>query len=402
MIKRLKPPKQIITCIIVFVLIALAFFVFTKENEQRIMEQNMEYIQDSTIQIAGQIDDVFSDGYDNIRVLSAFLSHSLEQPEVDINLVRELTKESGFDFIEYADKDGRDHNITGGISDARDRKYYLDGMKGNSGLEVIFLSNAMKFTNQGGTICIQIIEKSEIKRDETIYEFRVKDNGIGMSKEFQKHIFEPFERERSSTVSGVQGTGLGMAICKNIVEMMGGTISVISKKDVGTEFIVQLPMKKVFAEQAETAIMDDEEESIPTIRTSMKGQTILLVEDNELNREIAGEILSEAGFIVEQAEDGSIAIDKLLEKGPGYYKLVLMDIQMPIMDGYAATQTIRRFDNKELANIPIIAMTANAFEEDKRKAFEMGMNAHIAKPIDMKQLMDAMGSVLLRAENIVK
>lgn len=402
MIKRLKPPKQIITCIIVFVLIALAFFVFTKENEQRIMEQNMEYIQDSTIQIAGQIDDVFSDGYDNIRVLSAFLSHSLEQPEVDINLVRELTKESGFDFIEYADKDGRDHNITGGISDARDRKYYLDGMKGNSGLEVIFLSNAMKFTNQGGTICIQIIEKSEIKRDETIYEFRVKDNGIGMSKEFQKHIFEPFERERSSTVSGVQGTGLGMAICKNIVEMMGGTISVISKKDVGTEFIVQLPMKKVFAEQAETAIMDDEEESIPTIRTSMKGQTILLVEDNELNREIAGEILSEAGFIVEQAEDGSIAIDKLLEKGPGYYKLVLMDIQMPIMDGYVATQTIRRFDNKELANIPIIAMTANAFEEDKRKAFEMGMNAYVAKPIDLKQLMDAMESVLLRTENIVR
>ncbi len=254
------------------------------------------------------------------------------------------------------------------------------------------LGNAMKFTAPGGRIAVRIIEKPEKDKDEAIYEFYVKDTGIGMSEEFQKHIFEPFERERSSTVSGVQGTGLGMAITKNIVEMMGGTISVISKKDVGTEFIVELPVKKASGKQAETVLRG--EKDTPATRMSMEGQKILLVEDNDLNREIAGEILSEAGLIVEEAEDGSIAIDRLLEKGPGYYSLVLMDIQMPVMDGYTATQVIRSFENKELANIPIIAMTANAFEEDKRKAMEVGMNAHVAKPINVQQLLDAMESIL--------
>ncbi len=177
-----------------------------------------------------------------------------------------------------------------------------------------------------------------------------------MSKEFQKHLFEPFERERNSTVSGIQGTGLGMAITKNIVEMMGGTISVVSEKNVGTEFTVWLPVKKVSAGQAETAY-GGKEGKTPAARMSIKGKRILLVEDNDLNREIAGEILSEEGLLVEEAEDGNIAVDRLFEKGPGYYDLVLMDIQMPIMDGYTATQAIRSFENKELANIPIIAMT---------------------------------------------
>jgi len=255
------------------------------------------------------------------------------------------------------------------------------------------LSNAMKFTAPGGSVDVRISKMLETDNDEAMYEFRVKDTGIGMSEEFQKHIFEPFERERTSTVSGIQGTGLGMAITKNLVEMMGGTISVVSKKDVGTEFTVQIPFKKVSAKQAE-ALDNKEKENTPAGRMSMKGKRLLLVEDNDLNREIAGEILSEAGLIVEEAEDGSIAINRLLEKGPGYYRLVLMDVQMPIMDGYTATQEIRSFENKELANIPIIAMTANAFEEDKRKAMEAGMNAHVAKPIDVKQLMDAMESVL--------
>ncbi len=259
------------------------------------------------------------------------------------------------------------------------------------------LGNAMKFTNPGGRVSVRIIERPEKNRKEAIYEFRVKDNGIGMSEEFQKHIFEPFERERSSTVSGIQGTGLGMAITKNIAEMMGGTVSVISKKDVGTEFIVKLPLKKSAAKQAE-AVIREEEKSVPATGMSINGQRILLVEDNVLNREIAGEILREAGLIVEEAEDGSIAVDMLLERGPGYYSLVLMDIQMPIMDGYATTQAIRSFENKELANIPIIAMTANAFEEDKRRALEAGMNAHVAKPIDVRQLLEAMESILIHTE----
>ncbi len=255
------------------------------------------------------------------------------------------------------------------------------------------LGNAMKFTEPGGKISVRVAEKTGKDEEQAIYEFCVKDTGIGMSEEFQKRLFEPFERERSSTVSGIQGTGLGMAITKNIVEMMGGAISVISKKDVGTEFTVRLPVKKVSAAQAE-AMPGGEGDNTPAIRTSIKGKRILLAEDNDLNREIAGEILGEAGLLVEEAEDGSIALDKLLEKGPGYYSLVLMDVQMPIMDGYAATQAIRGLENKDLANIPIIAMTANAFEEDKRKALEIGMNAHIAKPIDVQQLFDVLERIL--------
>ncbi len=254
------------------------------------------------------------------------------------------------------------------------------------------LSNAMKFTNSGGSVLFQLTEIPEKNKEQSIYEFRIKDTGIGMSEEFQKHIFEPFERERTSTVSGVQGTGLGMAITQNLVKMMSGTITVTSKKDVGTEFIVQLPLKKVLAKQTET--ITKEKEDSAAFRMSMAGQRILLVEDNELNREIAEEILSEAGLLVEEAEDGSIAIDKLMENGAGYYRLVLMDIQMPEIDGYAATKIIRSFVDEELANIPIIAMTANAFDEDKRKAFEAGMNAHIAKPIDVKKLWVVMESVL--------
>ncbi len=258
------------------------------------------------------------------------------------------------------------------------------------------IGNAVKFTNPGGRVGVRIIEKAEKGREEAIYEFRVKDNGIGMSEEFQKHLFEPFERERSTTVSGIQGTGLGMAITKNLVEMMGGTISVISEKDVGTEFIVQIPMKKVSVRQSEAAAGAKETGSVPA-EMSVEGLRILLVEDNDLNREIAGEILGEAGLIVEEAEDGSIAVDKLLAKGPGYYKLVLMDIQMPVMDGYTATHTIRSFENRELANIPIIAITANAFEEDKRKALEVGMNAHVVKPINAKQLLEVMEDILCKA-----
>ncbi len=278
------------------------------------------------------------------------------------------------------------------MEDASDGHIICDKLRLNQIL-LNLLSNAMKFTAPGGSVNVRISKMLEADNGEAMYEFRVKDTGIGMSEEFQKHIFEPFERERTSTVSGVQGTGLGMAITKNLVEMMGGTISVVSKKDVGTEFTVQLPMKKVSAKQA-AALDNRKKENTPADGMSMKGKRLLLVEDNDLNREIAREILSEAGLIVEEAEDGSIAIDRLLEKGPGYYSFVLMDVQMPIMDGYTATQEIRSFENKELANIPIIAMTANAFEEDKREAMEAGMNAHVAKPIDVKQLMDAMESVL--------
>ncbi len=838
--------RRIVVCVAVILLTAAAFFIFKKENEKRIAAQNMEYIQDCSVQVAGRIDDVLSDGYDNIRILSTFLGRSLESPFVDVKLLQELTEDSVFDFVEFADKDGMDHNITGGISDARDRQYYLDGIKGNSGLEVIFdsrathetllmfyapviyenepigvmigvyqadnrlaklltvnyfgeqanlylctpegrvvasdqpldttarmhitdlagddaslarrisqtlltgerlsfpynagktsgcmvrlpqngwflvqifpeavnaamvrnsnaagvrfeitlltiffavlvmlilfyrkerqditeiakergkyknavladavlafeanltkneisewsgkdargkpisleqalgfhlpcrydtyverwvrryvkedsrelfiantqaayliqvfaegrseitfdydaksfegrdmfarrsiyltrdektgdviaysnvkditamvenemkqkaliedallraenaskaktvflsnmshdirtpmnaiigfttlatthidqkekvqdylnkisassrhllslindvldmsriesgklrleetgcrlseimrglesmllsdlkaknlefvmdtadlhdelvvcdrlrlnqillnlLGNAVKFTEPGGSIYFRILEKPAKNQDLAYYEFHVKDTGIGISEEFQKHIFEPFERERNSTVSGIQGTGLGMAITKNIVDIMGGTISVTSQKNVGTEFVVQLPLKKAVLKQAEPPA---------PVRKPIAGKRILLVEDNDLNREIAQELLSEEGLIVEEAADGSIAVEKLLEKGPGYYQLVLMDIQMPVMDGYRATQKIRAFDDRKLASIPIIAMTANAFDEDKKKALDTGMDAHIAKPIDVDKLLEVLYQML--------
>lgn len=385
------------------------------------------------------------------------------------------------------------------------------------------IGNSIKFTNPGGSISIRIIEKQGEDSKEAVYEFHIKDTGIGMSEEFQKHIFEPFERERSSTVSGMQGTGLGMSITKNIVDMMGGTVTVQSRKNKGTEFIVQLPMRKASLESRDFTIkelegvhalvVDDdfnscdsisamlaqigmradwtmygreaimrthqaiqredpygvyiidwmmpdvngaevtrqvrrevgdkcliiilsayeweeikeeakaagatvflskplfisglyrclnqivdpqEEDKKPKIKKEIEGQRVLLVEDNDLNREIAREILSETGLIVEEAVDGSIAVERLLEKGAGYYDLVLMDIQMPIMDGYQAAQKIRSFEDRELAAVPIIAMTANAFVEDKKKALEVGMNAHVSKPINVKELLDTIERILLQ------
>lgn len=384
------------------------------------------------------------------------------------------------------------------------------------------LGNAVKFTEPGGSVSVRISQKPAEVKEYARYEFRVRDTGIGMSEEFLTHLFEPFERERTSTASGIQGTGLGMSITKNIVEMMGGTIAVKSRKGEGSEFIIELPMKKLADREVEVKIetlegfralvVDDDfdtcdsvsnmliqigmraewtmsgreailrtrqalsrndeyrvyvldwlvpdmngieiarqirkevgedapiiiltaydwgdieeeareagvtafcskplflsdlrrclinvlyprkEEKEETLkREGITGQRLLLVEDIDLNREIASEILSEAGFIIEEAENGRIAVDRLLEKGAGYYSLVLMDVQMPVMDGYTATRTIRALEDKALAQIPIIAMTADAFEEDKKKALEAGMNAHIAKPIDVQKLLDILEKML--------
>ncbi len=351
---------------------------------------NKERVQGYLEKIAASGDHLLSlinDVLDMSRIESGRMQ--LEEAECNLfDVMRELENMLAMEI--------QSHNLKFDIDmeDVSDGQIICDRLHLNQIL-LNLLGNAVKFTKPGGRINVRILENTGKNEDEAIYEFCVKDTGIGMSEEFKERLFEPFERERSSTASGIQGTGLGMAITKNIVEMMGGTISVISKKNVGTEFTVRLPMKKVSAGQSET-VQKEEKDNTPAVRTYIKGKRILLVEDNVLNREIAREILSEAGLIVEEAEDGSVALDMLLKKGPGYYSLVLMDIQMPVMDGYTATQAIRNFENKELANIPIIAMTANAFEEDKRKALEMGMNAHIAKPIDVNRLLDELERVLSR------
>lgn len=406
--------------------------------------------------------------------------------------------------------------------DVLNEEIYCDRLRLNQIL-LNLLSNAVKFTSAGGTITMRIIEKAGAPKGYGSFEFHIRDTGIGMSEEFLLHIFEPFERERNSTISGIQGTGLGMAITKNIVDMMKGSIEVKSELGTGTEFIVSL----TFRLQTETKeaqiipewngrralVVDDDfntcdsvsgmlqqigmraewtlsgkeavlrtkqavkrndaygiymidwlmpdmngievtrrirmeaGEDVPVIvltaydwsdiedeakeagvtafcskplfaselrgclesivrpdrkreddnkkySNKLRSGRILLVEDNEINQEIAAEILDEAGFETEIAENGQIAVDMLKKSGPGYYQLVLMDIQMPVMNEYEATRAIRKLKNKELSSVPILAMTANAFEEDRQAALDCGMNGHIAKPIDIDNMFRVLDEVL--------
>lgn len=246
------------------------------------------------------------------------------------------------------------------------------------------LSNSVKYTGEGGTIIETAKELTSDKPGYGRYEFTIKDNGIGMSKEFISTIFEPFTRAQSSTVSNIQGTGLGMAITKRLIDMMGGTIVIDSKEGVGTETTVTFDF--VLANNSVQVKTED-------VMYDFTGRKVLLVEDNEMNREIATELLEEAGFVVDIASDGTIAVEKVKSSGSGEYDLILMDIQMAIMDGYEATAQIRALENQKQANIIIIAMTANAFEEDKKNALDAGMNGHIAKPIDVRKLMDMLAAV---------
>ncbi len=240
------------------------------------------------------------------------------------------------------------------------------------------LSNAKKFTPAGGTVTFGVYK---IKSDgiSNTYRFFVKDTGIGMSKEFLSRAFEQFERERTSTESGVTGSGLGMAIIKKLVELMGGEVSIESELGVGTEISVTLTFQTVKDDGTNDNQKDKE-------CIDLSGRRVLLVEDNEFNREIARYLLESLNLIVEDAENGLVCVNKISNSQPGYYDFILMDIQMPVMDGYSATRKIRKLENKALSSIPILAMTANAFDEDKQKCFESGMNAHIGKPIEISEL----------------
>ena len=407
--------------------------------------------------------------------------------------------------------------------DVANEDVYCDKTRLNQVL-LNLLSNAVKFTPAGGTISVRLKQLPEAVKGCALYEIRVKDNGIGMSPEFAQKIFSPFERERTSTVSKIQGTGLGMAITKNIVEMMGGTIEVQTEQGKGTEFIVRLPFRiqsethrveKIAAlEGLKALVVDDdfntcdsvtkmlvkvgmrsewtlsgreavlrarqsmelgdafhayiidwrlpdmngievtrqirslgddtpiiiltaydwadieaeakaagvtafcakplfmsdirqtlmtaigqtqaeaEQPILPTASPDFKGKRILLVEDNELNREIAAEILNEYGFLVDSAENGAVAVERVKNSAPGDYDLVLMDVQMPIMNGYEATKQIRALDNPGLAGITILAMTANAFDEDRKEAMKCGMNGFLSKPIIMDELICALQNSL--------
>ncbi len=271
------------------------------------------------------------------------------------------------------------------------REVYCDKLRVNQIL-LNLVGNAIKYTTPGGRIRVSLKEGPAGSAGSGLYRLRVEDNGIGMSEAFVSRIFEPFERERNSTISGIQGTGLGMAITKNIVDMMKGTIQVESKQGEGTAVTVCLPLR-FYTGWEEGEVFPTHQGKAPRAERSHTGR-ILLTEDNELNQEIAVAILEEAGFTVEVAENGQVAVDRLVERGPDYYRVVLMDIQMPVMNGYQAAEAIRALEDKALASIPIIAMTANAFEEDKREALRHGMNGHIAKPIDVRLLLDTLDELL--------
>lgn len=270
--------------------------------------------------------------------------------------------------------------------DIKDEIAFFDILK-ISQIELNLIGNAVKYTPEGGRIVYSFTQTGS-KDGYASYRLSVKDNGIGMSPEFCRRVFKAFEREQTSIVSGIEGSGLGLAIVQHLVDAMGGSIYCVSEQGNGSEFICDLTFKTgteadLDDESSECAVLDDAE-----------NMTALLVEDNELNREISRELLENEGFKVEEASDGEQAVEIVRNSEAGHYDFILMDIQMPRMNGYEAARMIRNIDDVRLADIPIIAVTANAFEEDRRAAEEAGMNGHVAKPVDMKKLRAQLASCI--------
>lgn len=269
-------------------------------------------------------------------------------------------------------------------------KYVLCDKKRLNRILLNLISNAYKFTPEGGKVNV-ILNEINTEENSATYEIRVKDTGIGMSQEFVKNVFNAFERERDKTVKEIQGSGLGMSIAKNLVDLMGGQIEVLTEKGKGTEFIITLTFD--FAKDIEKA----KEETINEEKTSaisFKGMRLLLVDDNEINREIASLILADQGFEIEEAENGEEAFNKVKNNPVGYYQIVLMDVMMPIMNGYDASRNIRSLEGEYYQNLPIIALSANAFNEDIEDSKQAGMNAHLSKPIDVQKLISTLTDLL--------
>ena len=275
------------------------------------------------------------------------------------------------------------------------RNILCDGTKIRE-IYVNLVSNAIKYTPRGGNITITLEELPCEKEGYIKIKTEVEDTGIGMSEEFLPTLFEPFSREHNTTIGKVGGTGLGMSVVKRMIDLMGGNIEVKSELGKGTVFTFTLMHKiadeKYYCQKMETA-------DAPDVEGNLRGKHVLLAEDNDLNAEIVVAVLEEAGLIIERVEDGVQCVNRIEQMPSGTYDLILMDIQMPNMDGYKATQCIRHLDDKKKAEILIIAMTANAFEEDKKKSFDVGMNGHIAKPIDIEKLEEVIASILNKQEN---
>lgn len=311
------------------------------------------------------------------------------QTKLDENIcsIRDIVDETSVIISNQAQEKNQIFTID--ISQIQNYYIYCDKLRMKEIL-VNLLGNSVKYTQTGGRISLRILQFPCKHKDYGNYEIRVKDNGCGMSKEFQKKVFLPFERQSTSTVSGVQGTGLGMTIIKGFVDLMGGTIQIDSEENKGTEIVVKLCQRLA---DAPAKISQTREFYPPEI---FAGKRILLAEDNILNREIAVAILEDSGLLVDVAENGAIAVEKIIKSSPGYYTAVLMDIQMPVMDGYTATRKIRELSDPDLAEIPVIAVSANAFDEDREASKEAGMDGHLVKPISAEELMLTLGKIIYK------
>ncbi len=264
------------------------------------------------------------------------------------------------------------------------------------------LSNAVKYTPEGGHIELAVLGLPETSRDYAHLRFQVQDNGIGISPEFVEHIFEPFTRENNTTASGIMGTGLGMAITRNLVDMMSGTISVESTQGEGTTFRVELELR--YGERPAEYSLQEETGLPVSCSNVLEGLNVLVAEDNDVNAEILGELLSFEGVSCDRTVNGQEALKRFMQNPPGYYDAVLMDIQMPVMNGYEASRAIRNLDRPDAKTIPIVAMTANAFADDVQNAMDAGMNAHLSKPINMATIKDVLNKLICsegkNAENV--
>ncbi len=319
----------------------------------------------------------------NILEISRIESNKLEIDEsvVDTNEIYE-------GLMTIFEHQARSQNLTFRFQNHVEHRYlYLDRTHVEEILTNL-ISNAMKYTQDGGTIDVNFEELPGADEEHVVIRSSVRDNGIGMSEEYQKKMFDSFERERNSTVNGIQGTGLGLSIVKRLVDLMHGTIQVNSHQNIGTIMTVELPHR--IAEAPEQTVNVAAE----TEKVSFEGKRVLLVEDIDINAMIAEEVLAGRGLLVERAKDGEEAVRMLERASEDYYELILMDIQMPVMDGYTATKVIRKLPDHKKATIPIIAMTANAFQEDRIRVLEAGMNAHIGKPIDVDHLFATLGRIM--------
>ena len=318
------------------------------------------------------------------------------QIELGVVSLRKVINGLQYMFEEQAWK--KDQVLLFDTDDIENSRVLADELRLNQVL-INCVSNAIKFTPEGGTITVKVSQSAGSRAGYGLYTFSVRDTGIGMSPDFMESIFTAFSREQASTVNSVQGTGLGMAIAKNLVDLMDGTITVSSEKNKGSEFIISLELEINDYKESEPEVSSEcitkmiECDKNSDIKSSLDGMSILLVEDNELNREIAEVLLSSLGAKVELAEDGDIAVEKVGRESDGVYDLILMDIQMPRLNGYEATAAIRKLPDSQKAEVPIIAMSANAFLEDRKAALAAGMNDHVAKPVDVKALVAAIQNI---------